>query len=64
MLTRTLKALDPHEAWTRRLQFGQVSSLAGVLGMGPGMLDMYVDWTNRIAAPVLVPKPRKSIRPF
>jgi hypothetical protein len=56
-LSPALKGLDPHEAWTRRLQFGQVSSLAGVLAMGPGMLDMYVDWTNRIAAGELPPQP-------
>jgi hypothetical protein len=56
-LAPALNVLEPHEAWRRRLQFGQVNSLGAVLGMGPGMMEMFVDWTGRIAAGELPPPP-------
>ena len=56
-LSPALRSLNPHEAWRRRLQFGQINSLGAVLGMGPSMLDMYVDWTKRVAGGELPPAP-------
>jgi len=62
-ITPAFKSLGTLGAWQRRVQSGQagVNMMSGINQLGPRALDLFADWTDRIArgeVPPAPPRPR------